>query len=79
MTPPSPDRVGFHVVCRRPDRLPWVVTRHGDLVAACPTRDKAVCVARALARERGLSVRIHGVNGRIREERSYGNETRRPG
>jgi len=42
-------------------------------------KQRAVRIGRALAKEGRTSLRIHGQNGRILEERSYGNETKRPG
>lgn len=73
---------GFHVFRGVPTPTStwrWLVRGWGETIARCRTRGLAIRVARALAKESKTSLRIHGTSGRILEERSYGNETRRPG
>lgn len=63
-----------HHVVTHPDG--WAVRREGSdkASAVLPTKDQAVDRAREIAqRERG-GVVIHGENGRIQEERTYGDD-----
>lgn len=56
--------------------------RSGIILAACRTKRSAVRIGRALARENKGSLYIHVHHNGIQvigEERSYGNETKRPG
>lgn len=71
----------FHVYpqhARGPMRR-WEIKQAGELIARCHKRKMALRIARALAREDKASLRIHGEDGRFLEERSYGNESKRPG
>lgn len=63
-----------HHVVTHPDG--WAVRREGSdkASAVLPTKDEAVGRAREIAeRERG-SIVIHGQDGRIQEERTYGDD-----
>ncbi|HXT31394.1 MAG TPA: DUF2188 domain-containing protein [Vicinamibacterales bacterium] len=73
---------GFHVVLssaasRR--SMTWSVEEKGKEICWSHTQRDAIRSGRALAIVHKTSLRIHGVNGKIRAEHSYGNETRRPG
>jgi hypothetical protein len=72
---------GFHVVpvgAGGPHRR-WGVTERGWTLCTSRVKRNAIRVGRALAKEGRTSLRIHGQDGRIQEERSYGNETTRRG
>lgn len=74
----------IHVVPGPPNpyvkgRIPWGIKEGGLTLAFCVTKAIAIRVGRALAREKKTSLRIHGRDGEIKSERSYGNETKRPG
>lgn len=69
----QPKRVEYHVVPAiiRGD-LTWSVHRGGKRIDIFPWKVQAVRRARNLAREEACaSLRIHGRDGRIQEERSY--------
>ena len=59
----------------------WDVKRSGADRASSShdTKAEAVNAGRELARRDQTSLRIHKTDGKIQEERSYGNETKRPG
>lgn len=40
----------------------------------CETQAEAKQVARTIAKNQGLEMVVHGVNGKIRETNSYGND-----
>lgn len=55
----------------------WTVTRHGAsrATAVLDTQKDAVAKATAFAKgQRESQVVVHGTDGRIREERTYGND-----
>lgn len=59
---------------------PWKVTTSGGVVHRFRTKVEAVWLGRLDAStEEGYSLVICGRNGRIQEERSYGNESPEPG
>lgn len=60
-----------HVV---PHQSGWAVRREGSdrASAVTPTKDKAVERAREIAEREQGGIVIHGENGRIQEERTYG-------
>ncbi len=70
---------GFHVTPGKKDG--WDVKRAGSERASSThdTQKEAFEQARAQAKSEKTSVRVHGKDGKIREERSYGNETDKPG
>lgn len=63
----------IHVTGTRGD---WRVVREGNerASATAATKDAAIERARELAMPQGGQVIIHGTNGRIQSERSYGND-----
>jgi len=72
---------GFHValIGSRGKRRLWGVEERGAVLCVSANKRLAVRCGRALAKEGRTSLRIHGRSGRILEESSYGNETKRPG
>ena len=54
----------------------WVVKQPGKQKASaiCDTQAAAKQVAIGIAKNQGLEMIVHGVNGKIREANSYGND-----
>lgn len=54
----------------------WKVKQPGNQRASaiCGTQAEAKQVATSIAKNQGLEVVIHGVNGKIRETNSFGND-----
>ena len=69
---------GYHVVPRDGD---WAVQKEGATRASetFDTKNEAIERGKELAQGRETSLRIHKKDGKIQEERSYGNESPRPG
>lgn len=69
---------GYHVT---PGGKGWDVKRAGAGRASSShaTKQEAFEAGRKLAKRERTSLRIHKKDGTIQEERSYGNETSRPG
>lgn len=68
-----PDKNRIHVTGTRGD---WRVVREGNerASATAATKEAAIQRARDLAKPQGGQVIIHGTDGRIQSERSYGND-----
>ena len=54
----------------------WIVKQPDNQRASaiCATQAEAKQVARTIAKNQGLEMVVHGVNGKIRETNSYGND-----
>lgn len=66
-------KMGQHVV---PNGSKWSVRRAGSNRATSihGTQKEAIDAARKIARNQGAELYIHGLDGRIRERNSYGND-----
>ena len=64
---------GQHVV---PTSRGWSVRKAGGVKASSShaTQQEAIAAATAIARNQGTELYIHGIDGRIRERHSYGND-----
>ncbi|WP_296160259.1 DUF2188 domain-containing protein [uncultured Porphyromonas sp.] len=65
-------RKDLHVTHRKSDGK-WQILSEGQPKALklCPTQEEAIQAARDIAIDRGVSVVIHGMDGKIREVYSY--------
>ena len=74
---PQAKRIEFHVVPRQGGGA-WNVRRNGALIVMTSTQRRAIRDAIALAKQNAVaSVRVHGRDGRMRFEYSYGRDPRR--
>lgn len=71
------DRKGQHVV---PNGGKWSVRKAGASRASntFATQQEAIARGREIARAQGTELYIHGLDGRIRERNSYGNDPHPP-
>ena len=62
-------------VTHRPDGM-WQVIGAGNkkATAVTPTQKEAIDIATRIARNKKSELVVHGINGKIREKNSYGND-----
>lgn len=62
-----------HVI---PRENSWIIVQPGEdgVIDTFGTQQEAIAKAKSIAQNQGTSVYIHGVNGKIREIESYGND-----